>query len=188
MTEAMPERFTEALTGGHHNSLGRTEEVVGAVLADHGRLAELFAALDSPDQLVRMRAGDALEKVCRERPQWFEPHIELFLTEIGGIEQPSVQWHTIQILGHLRPRLDPEQRDRATALVCRYLTESDDWIVLNTAIAVLAEWAASDPALAAWLAPELDRLSHDRRRSVAKRAARVSKSLAASERGPSRRG
>jgi len=187
VSEPVPERFADALAGGHHNSLGRTEEVVAAVLADHDRLAELFEALSSPDQLVRMRAGDALEKVCRERPQWFQPYIELVLTEVGEIGQPSVQWHAAQILGHLRPRLDSEQRDRATALVCRYLTESDDWIVLNTAIGILAEWAVSDPALAGWLAPELDRLSHDRRKSVAKRAARVREGLGETEGGSSRR-
>ncbi|MBK5109963.1 MAG: hypothetical protein JJE10_01195 [Thermoleophilia bacterium] len=89
----MSEPFAEVLSGGHHNSLGRTDEVIGEVLADPGRVEELFATLESPDELVRMRAGDALEKVCRERPQWLEPYAETILTEIGSIDQPSVQWH-----------------------------------------------------------------------------------------------
>ncbi len=34
--------FADMLAGGHPNSLGRTEEVVGIVQADHGRLEELL--------------------------------------------------------------------------------------------------------------------------------------------------
>jgi len=54
--------FADMLTGGHPNSLGRTEEVVGVVLADHGRLDELFATMADPDDVVRTRIGDALER------------------------------------------------------------------------------------------------------------------------------
>lgn len=169
----MPEPFTEVLAGGHHNSLGRTDEVVGIVLDDHDRLEELYAALESADELVRMRAGDALEKVCRECPGWFEPHAERILTEVGAIDQPSVRWHTAQILEHIRPGLTPADQARATALVQGYLTDSDDWIVLNTAMKILAGWSETDPDLAIWLAPQLDRLSRDRRKSVARRAAKL---------------
>ena len=95
------EPFAEMLAGGHRNSLGRTEEVVGIVLADPGRLDELFASLAVRDELVRMRAGDALEKVCREQPEWFAPRIERLLGDVAQIEQPSVQWHLAQMLQHL---------------------------------------------------------------------------------------
>ena len=105
----MVERFAEALQGGHHNSLGRTEEVVAIVVADPTRLEELFAVLAVPDELVRMRAGDALEKVCRRRPAWFVPHIDRIIGDIGAIEQPSVQWHVAQMLHHLRGDLSAGQ-------------------------------------------------------------------------------
>jgi hypothetical protein len=83
------EPFAEMLEGGHRNSLGRAGEVVEIVLADRSRLDELFASLTEPDELVRLRAGDALEKVCRERPAWFVPHLERLLGEVGAIEQAS---------------------------------------------------------------------------------------------------
>ncbi len=166
----MPEPFTEMLTGGHHNSLGRAEEVVGIVSADRARLDELFACLEEPDELVRMRAGDALEKVCREHPAWFVPHVEALLGEVGEIEQPSVQWHVAQMLDHLRGDLSDEQARRATELCKRNLTESNDWIVLNVTMDVLADQAQSDPQLADWLTPQLARLRRDPRKSVAKRA------------------
>lgn len=64
----VPESFAEMLKGGHPNSLGRTEEVVGVVLAERARLEELFATMAEPDEVVRLRVGDALEKVCRKQP------------------------------------------------------------------------------------------------------------------------
>ena len=93
----MEEPFTEMLKGGHHNSLGRTAEVVELALSDRARVDELFAGLGEPDELVRMRVGDALEKVCARRPEWFVPNVERLLGEVGEIEQPSVQWHLAQI-------------------------------------------------------------------------------------------
>lgn len=166
----MVEPFADALRGGHHNSLGRTEEVVAIVVADPTRLEELFAVLAVSDELMRMRAGDALEKVCRQRSDWFVPHIDRITKEVGAIEQSSVQWHVAQMLRHLRGDLSVEQARRAEALLRRNLTRSTDWIVLNVTMDVLAEWAVHDPALARWLHPELERLCDDPRKSVARRA------------------
>jgi hypothetical protein len=135
------------LTGGHPNSLGRTQEVVDIVLDDRSRLEELFEGLADSGELVRMRVGDALEKVCRERPQWFVPQVKRLLKDVGEIEQPSVQWHVAQMLHHLRGELSDDQARRATELLKRNLTGSTDWIVLNVTMDVLSEWAAHDPAL-----------------------------------------
>jgi hypothetical protein len=160
------------LKGGHRNSLGRTEEVLETVLADRARLDELFACLADADDLVRMRAGDALEKACRARPDWLRPYVGRLLDEVGAIEQPSVQWHLAQMLGLLRGDLSDEQARRAERLLRRNLSRSDDWIVLNVTMDVLSEWATSKPALRRWLMRELGGLRRDRRKSVAKRASK----------------
>lgn len=174
----MVDPFAKALEGGHHNSLGRTEEVVALVVADPTRLEELFAVLAASDELVRMRAGDALEKVCRQRPEWFVPHVDRIIGDVGAIEQPSVQWHVAQMLHHVRGDLSAVQAGRADALLKRNLTRSTDWIVLNVTMDVLAAWAEDDPSLARWLSPELKRLRQDPRKSVAKRAAKRLAALA----------
>lgn len=168
----MSESFAEMLKGGHPNSLGRTEDVVGAVLAEHSRLEELLDTMADTDEVVRLRVGDALEKVCREQPGWFVAHVERLLGDLGQIEQPSVQWHVAQMLQHLRSDLSRDQSRRATELLQRNLTSSTDWIVLNVTMDVLAQWAHHDPPLVGWLMPELERLRQDDRRSVAKRAAK----------------
>lgn len=168
----MTAHFVGMLRGGHPNSLGRTQEVVDMVLADHGRLEELFAAIADPDVLVRLRVGDALEKVCRTRPDWFVPHVERILSVLGPIDQPSVQWHVAQMLQHLRNDLSGDQGQRATELLQRNLAGSTDWIVLNVTMDVLTQWASQDTTLVDWLTPQLERLSHDSRKSVANRASR----------------
>lgn len=162
--------FADVLQGGHPNSLGRTEEVVRIVLADRARLEDLFATMAEPDEVVRLRVGDALEKVCREQPGWFVMHVDRLLGDLGQIEQASVQWHVAQMLHHLRSDLSDDQAQRATALLQRNLSRSTDWIVLNVTMDVLTQWATRDPSLAGWLAPQLERLRQDKRKSVAKRA------------------
>lgn len=91
MLTGMSSRFADMLRGGHPNSLGNTEQVVSITLADHDRLDELFAAIADPDGVVRMRVGDALEKVCREQPGWFVPRIDHIIDVLGNVDQPSVQ-------------------------------------------------------------------------------------------------
>lgn len=160
------------LKGGHPNSLGRTAEAVDIVLADRARLSELFAAITDPDEVVRLRVGDALEKVCREQPGWFVTHVDRLLSDLGQIEQPSVQWHVAQMLQHLRSDLTDGQAQQATELLQRNLSTSVDWIVLNVTMDVLTEWVTRDAPLANWLVPELNRLRQDKRKSVAKRASK----------------
>lgn len=125
-----------------------------------------------------MRAGDALEKVCRQRPEWLAPDAERILDDVGAVDQPSVQWHVAQILGHVKAWLSADQAVRAIRLLQHNLVTSGDWIVLNTTMDVLTTWARGDSALAAWLAPHLERLPGDRRKAVAKRAAKRRAELA----------
>jgi hypothetical protein len=163
--------FERALCGGQRNSLGRTDEVIGVVLDDRSRLRELFGCLRSGDELVRMRAGDALEKVCRERPVWFAPYRRRLLGEVAAIEQPSVQWHLAQILGQIE--LSADQSRRAKAILERNLERSDDWIVLNVTMQQLFEWSKDDSSLRRRLRSSLERLARDDRRSVARRASKL---------------
>ena len=50
------------------------------------------------------------------------------------------------------------------------LAEHDDWIVLNTTMNVLCDWAKADEELKIWLQPHLERLAKDPRKSVSKKA------------------
>lgn len=169
----MTDSFEEMLTGGHPNSLGRTVEVVAQVLAAPDRFSELFDCYASRDDVVRLRTSSAMKRIERERHDLLVPYIDRFIEEIGDLDQASAQWTLAQLFDRLLPDLDAAQKRSATALMQRNLAQHDDWIVLNTTIETLSKWAKDDSALRAWLRPQLERLRMDRRKSVAKRAAKA---------------
>ena len=130
------------LTGGNPRSLERTEEVVTLVLGNSIRLNELYGCLLEDDEIIRMRASDALEKVCRQRPEWLQAYVPKLLTDVAPIDQASVQWHLAQILGEVE--LAPKQRAAACSILKRNLAEKKDWIVVNYSMETLAKFSKYD--------------------------------------------
>ncbi len=165
--------FETMLTGGHPNSLGRTVEVVDMVLADQARLADLYSCYYSTDEVVRLRVSSAMKRVTTSHPDWTMSYLDRLHTEIAAIDQASTQW-TLALLFDLTRALQSDtQLRRSVEIMKRNLAEHDDWIVLNNTMAVLHDWSRDDAELAAWLKPHLERLSSDRRKSVAKRATKL---------------
>jgi hypothetical protein len=177
-TDRVP--IDDLLSGGNPRTLRNVDQVVETVLADPDRLQELTRCiLASDDQVedqvnslgrlkVRMRAGDALEKVCRAQPPLIQPHVPLLL---GEMAQPCVQWHVAQMLG--RFRLTTAQRRQAARLMDQNLDESSDWIVLDTSLDTLAILARTDPAIVEDLCPRLRRQAHSHFKSLANRARKL---------------
>ena len=169
---AMTETFEAMLTGGHPNSLGRTLEVVDQVLARPDRFGELFDCYRSEDAVVRLRTSSAMKRVEAERHDLLVPYIDRFIQEIGELDQASAQWTLAQLFDRLSSDMNQSQRKAALTIMKRNLASHDDWIVLNTTMETLTDWAGEDQALKNWLRPHLERLASDRRKSVASRAAR----------------
>jgi hypothetical protein len=169
----MVEQFEAMLTGGHPNSLGRTVEVVDAVLADRDKPGELYACYSSDDEVVRLRVPSAMKRVTIENPEWTMELMDGLQSDVAAIDQASTQW-TLALLFDLTKSLQTSaQRDRSLEIMKRNLTHHNDWIVLNTSMQVLHEWSLDDRALADWLTPHLDRLTNDPRKSVAARATKL---------------
>jgi hypothetical protein len=164
--------IADLLSGGDPRTLRNVDEVVGTVLAEPQRLDELISSvLDSPDEVVRMRAGDALEKVCRAQPSLLQPHVSLLLGDLSTIHQPSVEWHVAQMLGEVR--LTSAQRRRAARLMNKNCDESADWIVLNCSLETLAILARQDPAIVDDLRRQLGRHEQSSYKSLANRARKL---------------
>jgi hypothetical protein len=171
--------FEAALAGGHPNSLGRTLEVVEAVLADRSRLNDLYQCYFSNDEIVRLRVSNAMKRVTIEHPDWTMEFVNGLQSEVAAIDQPSTQWTLALLLDLLRERLSPLQHSRAVEIMKDNLAQHSDWIVLNNSMKVLGKWALSDPDLAKWLQPHARRLSRDQRKSVASNARKLLDQLGA---------
>lgn len=165
------------LSGGHANSLGRTVEVVTAVLAQPARLEELFACYQSTDATVRLRTSNALKRIEAESHDLLVPYIDKLIGEVAELDQASAQWTLAQLFERLAEDLEAKQRARALQIMKKNLAEHDDWIVLNASMETLSAWARDDAALKKWLRPHLQRLAGDQRKSVAGRANKKLKGL-----------
>lgn len=165
--------FEAILSGGHPNSLGRTLEVVDAVLADRSRLHDLYQCYFSTDEVVRLRVSNAMKRVTIEQPDWTMEFIEGLQSEVAAIDQASTQWTLALIFDLLADRLSPDQRLRAVEIMKDNLANHSDWIVLNNSMKVLGKWAKNEPELARWLQPHARRLVDDDRKSVASNARKL---------------
>jgi hypothetical protein len=103
------------LTGGNPRSLRNADIVISAAFRQPERLEELVQCVFSADEIVRMRASDALEKVCRAHHGLLQRFVPRLLGEMSLIEQPSVQWHLAQILTEVR--LDEREQAEAIAIL-----------------------------------------------------------------------
>lgn len=164
--------FEQQLTGGHPNSLGNTIEVVDEVLTDSSKFDELFNCYLSNDEVVRLRVSNAMKRICKEKPELLVPYLDRFINEIADIDQASTQWTLAQLFILLENDLSDSQMLKAKEIVKKNLANHNDWIVLNTSMETLFQWAKEDRDLRKWLLPHLERLSKDKRKSVSKRASK----------------
>lgn len=161
------------LTGGHPNSLGRTQEVADAVLADRSLLNDLYECYFSDDEVVRLRVSSAMKRVTTARPEWAMDYMDRLQSEIAAIDQASTQWTLALLFDLTSDLLSARQRSRAIEIMSDNLAGHSDWIVLNNSMKVLGKWAEGDAQLAASLLPHARRLTDDGRKSVATNARRL---------------
>jgi hypothetical protein len=169
----MSESFEAMLTGGHPNSLGRTEDVVDLVLAEPTRLSELYSCYFSADEVVRLRVSSAMKRVTIAHPEWTMEYMDRLQDDIAAIDQPSAQWTLALIFDLTRDLMSDGQRSRAIEIMQHNLATNDDWIVLNNSMKVLGAWADDDDGLRDWLRPHAGRLTKDPRSSVASNARKL---------------
>lgn len=178
--EAMSERFAEMLkTGGHANSLGRVDEVIATVLGDQSRLEELYMCLFEDDAWVRMRAADALEKICRSHPDWLLPYIDRWARELAASDQASIQWHLAQIYREVP--LNDAQKNQAVHWLAALLSQKDvDWIVAANAMVTLVQFTKDGSFPKANMLSLLGKQQHHHSKSVVRRATKLLSELHAS--------
>ena len=144
------------LQGTDGRSIGRSEEVVGDVLADPGQLRVVFDAMLVPDPVVRVRAADAVQKITRRRPDLLQGLENRVLFDLAATGQPEVRWHVAQLAARLA--LTPPQRARAITMLRGFL-DDDSRIVRTCAMRALADLAEHDEQIRRWVRPLLAELT-----------------------------
>ncbi len=169
----MNDRFVEMLqVGGHANSLGKVNEVIVIVLNDRLLLGKLCECLSEDDAWVRMRAADAIEKVCREHPDWLLPYIDKFQEDLATSTQPSIQWHLAQI--YKQVELTNRQKVYAISWLKEILSsEQVDWIVAVNAMDTLTHFVNDGSLPKSGLIPLLEAQKHHKSKSVVRRANKI---------------
>ena len=90
---------------------------------------------------MRMRAADALEKICRQHSDWLEAFIDPFPNDLATSTQPSIQSHMAQ--NYREVDLTPAQRRFAVNWL-KHVLSSKDRIVAANAMDTLAQFAKDD--------------------------------------------
>jgi hypothetical protein len=141
------------LEGGDRRSIGRVDEIIADVLEDPGLFDELFMGMLADDEVVRMRAADAVEKITVDHPEWLRSHKEDLLHQIARIEQQKVRWHWAQMI----PRLDltTEERQEAVVILMGYLDDKSS-IVKTFAMQALVDLAKIEPELTPRVRPIIE--------------------------------
>jgi hypothetical protein len=140
----MPGDIEKWLAEGDLTNDGRADEIVALVSDTPDIFEDVFACLGSPNPVVRGHTADALEKIGRDQPALFLPHVDEILSILEKDTVPMVQWHLAMLLGHLA--LYPRYRERFVAALIPLAERGKSFT---------RSWAITSLAILARLEPEL---------------------------------
>lgn len=162
------------LQGSDRRSIGRSDEVVAAVLKDSKRFRELIACLWHEDSIVHMRAADGAEKVSAQRPRLLDRYKSQLLGLLAETDQIELRWHLAQMIPRLN--LTAAERKRAVTALRQYLDDRSS-IVRAWSLNALAELAKEDEALRSETKQLLEEASRSGTPAMKARARKLLKQL-----------
>jgi hypothetical protein len=127
-------QLLEWLSGGDLRSDGMSSEVAAIVLKNPDLFDDLFEGLNEPDDVIRGRVADALEKVSRSRPDLLADHVSELIEVARNDSMAMVKMHLAMILGHLA---DYEEKVEAIASALLDLLQDESVFVKSWAIVSL---------------------------------------------------
>lgn len=163
----------DIIRGGDKRSLKGVDETVQLVLANPEKLSELYNCLFYDDEIVKMRASDALEKICRQRPDLLEPYLDKLIDDVAQVKQPSIQWHLAQIFSEVK--LSSRQKESAIKIMRDNLDKMDDWIVVNLTLESLANFVRKGDISETEFGMILEKFQRSRHKSVVSRVGKLKK-------------
>lgn len=167
-------KFADILAVGDARSDGHANEVVRLVSGSPALLPELLQELESPNQIVRAHAADALEKVARTQPKAVATHLSAIVKAARADEVPMVRWHLAMVLEHV---CGSAQMAASVVPTLRVLLKDPSPFVRSWAISGLTLLARRTLASTPPLIREISALTADPSAAVAKRAATAIRAL-----------
>ena len=146
----------QKLAGTDRRSIGKTNEIVTAVLADPGLFAALFNGILNDDPVLRMRCADAVEKITAVHPEFLRPYKKQLIQHVAKIEQQEVRWHVAQLFSRLK--CTPKERRAVVEILEEYLKDKSK-IVKTFSMQVLADLAEYDETLRLFSIRQLEKLT-----------------------------
>ena len=145
----------QRLQGRDRRSIGKSNQVVGAVLAQPDLFGALFEGMLNYDPVVRMRAADAVEKITARHPEYLWPFKRRLIHEVAHVNQQEVRWHVAQMFS--RVDLTPKERRAVFTILLGYLDDRSR-IVKTFSMQALADLAMHDSNLRHTVVPLLKSL------------------------------
>jgi hypothetical protein len=144
------------LSGGDRRSIGRSNEIVAQILKQPALFRYLFEGMESDDEILRMRAADAAERVTVRRPDLLQPYTRKLLAIAGRSQQQEIRWHAALMIPRLR--LTAPARSVAVDILFDYLRDRSS-IVKTFAMDGLAQLADETTSLRTRIVPLLQELT-----------------------------
>ncbi|MCD6401585.1 MAG: hypothetical protein J7L73_06610 [Anaerolineales bacterium] len=149
-------RLKKKLSGGDMRSIGRVPEVIEDALANPANIPILIQMMVDESPLIRMRASDAVEKLCASNPAFIQPYKEFLINHVAKIPQQEVRWHFAQIVPRLK--MDETEKQVVVSVLMEYLGDKSK-IVVVSAMDALAKFALEDADLRSKVVPILEDLT-----------------------------
>lgn len=159
---------------GGLRSDGVADQVAAFVLEYPPALDDLLDGLASPEDVVRGRAADALEKIAREQPHWLCPHLPALIQAAQTDPVGMVRMHLAMLFGHLAAC--DQDFDTLQAALLDLLTDPSAF-TRSWAITSLCILARRDPERESGITQSIARLESDPSTAVRTRARKALKAL-----------
>lgn len=89
------------LSGGDKRSLGKSQMVVLQTRKAPSLFKEVYEAIYAEDEVLAMRAVDAVEKIAQKQPEWLMPYKKELLNQMSHFKTKEHRWHVPLLLSYL---------------------------------------------------------------------------------------
>jgi HEAT repeat protein len=168
----------DLLTGGDRRSIAQADKALQIAREDRAAVDELARLTGDEDWLVAQRACDVLEKLLRERPEWVQPHRQVFFSLLS-----SPYWETrLQCVRALPLFAWSAKKRRAVVEVLRKAIDDEQKFVRCWALDGFALMVADEPAFQTELLGRVSEFLGSDAPSMRARAKAIAKRLKATPR------